>query len=430
MALFKILKGDKSRLAFNITPFHEGWCYVTKDGGFYVDMNTGTPEVPIYRRVETTSKSAYQIAVNHGFEGTEEEWLASLKGEKGDAYVLTEADKVEIANAVKNLVQPTITDLDERVTEAEGDLSEVSGKTAGLEVSSANMNSRIELLEAAIQTLSKMTIQKVSSIEEVVSPDTIYLVPAADRSYYDEYLVVDGEPELIGSTDVDLTNYVSKDYLRNSVKLYKHNIRFRFRTSNEKVQSKNSEGTYMATFTLINNDPSPYTFTSNSGIVGDTPMTPENAWQFLRLYRALQLSLTKDKTTYREASGALITLDPSKTTTVNGASVPVQYYNIIDSIATGYYDDETRDWTRHITIYGTQVDSGDVGTKTCRINCGHPTFVNDEETSIWATYQEFLDNEYNVLDSTGTKTYGTYYCQDRTYCTDNVEPISLYVPYV
>lgn len=83
MALFKILKGDKSRLAFDITPFHEGWCYVTKDGGFYVDMNTGTPEVPIYRRVETTSKSAYQIAVQQGFEGSEAAWLASLRGKDG-----------------------------------------------------------------------------------------------------------------------------------------------------------------------------------------------------------------------------------------------------------------------------------------------------------------------------------------------------------
>ena len=31
---------------------------------------------------------AYRIAVEHGFEGTVEEWLASLKGEKGDAAVL------------------------------------------------------------------------------------------------------------------------------------------------------------------------------------------------------------------------------------------------------------------------------------------------------------------------------------------------------
>ena len=29
-------------------------------------------------------KSAYEIAVEHGFVGSEEEWLASLKGEKGD----------------------------------------------------------------------------------------------------------------------------------------------------------------------------------------------------------------------------------------------------------------------------------------------------------------------------------------------------------
>lgn len=29
-------------------------------------------------------KSAYEIAVMHGFKGTEEEWVASLKGEKGD----------------------------------------------------------------------------------------------------------------------------------------------------------------------------------------------------------------------------------------------------------------------------------------------------------------------------------------------------------
>ena len=29
-------------------------------------------------------KSAYEIAVEHGFEGSEEEWLESLKGEKGD----------------------------------------------------------------------------------------------------------------------------------------------------------------------------------------------------------------------------------------------------------------------------------------------------------------------------------------------------------
>lgn len=51
-------------------------------------------------------KSAYEIAVMNGFDGTEAEWLASLKGEKGDRgedgndYVLQDEDKTEIASIV------------------------------------------------------------------------------------------------------------------------------------------------------------------------------------------------------------------------------------------------------------------------------------------------------------------------------------------
>lgn len=45
----------------------------------------------------TNGKSAYEVAVYNGFDGTEKEWLASLKGED---YVLTEADKTEIVRMV------------------------------------------------------------------------------------------------------------------------------------------------------------------------------------------------------------------------------------------------------------------------------------------------------------------------------------------
>lgn len=40
-------------------------------------------------------KSAYEVAVDNGFEGTEEEWLESLKGEKGADGVMTFADLTE-----------------------------------------------------------------------------------------------------------------------------------------------------------------------------------------------------------------------------------------------------------------------------------------------------------------------------------------------
>lgn len=47
-------------------------------------------------------KSAYQIAVDNGFKGTEKEWLESLHG---DDYVLTESDKQEIAQEAANKVK-------------------------------------------------------------------------------------------------------------------------------------------------------------------------------------------------------------------------------------------------------------------------------------------------------------------------------------
>lgn len=45
--------------------------------------------------------TAYGLAVKNGFKGTEQEWLASLKG---DAYILTEDDKNEIAAEVGGMV--------------------------------------------------------------------------------------------------------------------------------------------------------------------------------------------------------------------------------------------------------------------------------------------------------------------------------------
>lgn len=38
MALFKILRGNKSKIGTSATPFHDGYAYLTPDdGGFYID---------------------------------------------------------------------------------------------------------------------------------------------------------------------------------------------------------------------------------------------------------------------------------------------------------------------------------------------------------------------------------------------------------
>lgn len=56
--LFKILHGDQSRISLDTTPFHEGWCYVTHDGCFYVDLNIGTEDAPNNQRLKLNAADA------------------------------------------------------------------------------------------------------------------------------------------------------------------------------------------------------------------------------------------------------------------------------------------------------------------------------------------------------------------------------------
>lgn len=76
--LFKILHGDKARISMDITPYHEGYCYVTYDGDFYVDMNN--------KRVKLNAKDAETLG-SHSF----------------DEFLL-QTDKVEIKEYIDEAV--------------------------------------------------------------------------------------------------------------------------------------------------------------------------------------------------------------------------------------------------------------------------------------------------------------------------------------
>lgn len=54
-------------------------------------------------RVVAYGMSAYDLAVKNGFEGSEEDWLESIKG---NGYVLTEEDKADIVAAVLAEIPP------------------------------------------------------------------------------------------------------------------------------------------------------------------------------------------------------------------------------------------------------------------------------------------------------------------------------------
>ena len=70
--------------------------------------------------VPANGLSAYEIAVRHGFEGSEEEWLESLKGEKGDAFTYSDFTPKQIADLKKPAVDAAkeVTKAAETATEA------------------------------------------------------------------------------------------------------------------------------------------------------------------------------------------------------------------------------------------------------------------------------------------------------------------------
>lgn len=59
--LFKILHGDASRISTDVTPFHEGYCYVTHDGYMHIDMNIGTEDVPNNQRIKLNAGDAEKL---------------------------------------------------------------------------------------------------------------------------------------------------------------------------------------------------------------------------------------------------------------------------------------------------------------------------------------------------------------------------------
>ena len=82
--LFKILHGDESRISTDITPFHEGWAYVTKSGKYFIDMNIGTVEAPNNQRVQLNAANAEALC------GVSLDELKSLISTQ-DAVILAES---------------------------------------------------------------------------------------------------------------------------------------------------------------------------------------------------------------------------------------------------------------------------------------------------------------------------------------------------
>lgn len=148
----------------------------------------------------------------------EHPWIAGLEpkvvSEEGQlvlGWYEPNTTTMEGVNSTLSTLQTTVNDLSEEVANTKETLKNVYNKT---EVDSA--------IAAAVAGASQLGYKKVNSIDEIDLTDdkTIFLVPALEglaNDVYDEYMIIDGAIEKMGSWEVNLDDYATKDDLANKV---------------------------------------------------------------------------------------------------------------------------------------------------------------------------------------------------------------------
>lgn len=91
-------------------------------------------------------------------------------------------------------------------------------------------------INSLISSVNKLSPKLIASINEVTEAGYIYLLPVdgVDSNFYNEYLFVNGAPELIGSfgSDIDLSNYITSGQLTTALSAYVTSSAFNTAISN------------------------------------------------------------------------------------------------------------------------------------------------------------------------------------------------------
>ena len=136
-------------------------------------------------------------------------------------------------------------------------INSMAGRLDDMEKDLEDFTSNLEgVIEEKISELSHLTFKKVENMDEVTESNTIYLVPNPDsevKNAYLEYLVFEGQPELIGDLntgDISLDGYATVEALQS--------VSSNLATVTERV------GTLESNYTTVNS-----TLTNISAAVGD-----------------------------------------------------------------------------------------------------------------------------------------------------------------
>lgn len=272
--------------------------------------------------------------------------------------------------------------------------------------------------------MSSLKVERTTEEELASKTETniIYLIPVGDAEnpdYYLEYIIFNGKPELIGSTQIPLEEYASLQYVKEKSTLYRHNIIFKMA---DRAGIKNGTiGGFQATFTLINNDPNSYAFIHEPNKDDSTTyvMDSEKAWNFLRLYYAMATSSKPEDDTGRY---------PCSGTVIKAGG---ETRGIIHYVYAEYENPQTTatetSYTRVIGMSGTILETAEsLNGYKMNVACGRAVIVDGEDTKgLWKDKKQFEDEEYNVNIYNNVGSY--FFCRHQVYCVDYVEKLQPYV---
>lgn len=225
--------------------------------------------------------------------------------------------------------------------------------------------------------------------------------------------------ELTEEDKTEITNRVMEGM--KGVKHYCHNIRLWYRHSSQPLNQAGSNGNYVATFTIINEDPTPYSFNHYYHVFEPANMPSDFAWQLLRLYQAMQFSTVRTDVKKRPCAGASKVVIKSS----DGKTYSLKF-GINSSIAT-HYTLSGSVYKRQISLY-TSYDGSNMEEGVITFDCGVATFdSNDQEISLWTSEQELIENEFTAVDSNGVA-YSPYFTNQLLDCEDNVEDFFAVLP--
>lgn len=107
----------------------------------------------------------------------------------------------------------TIENIDSRVEETEKAIEDIKSVTDNIDDTiDTKINDAKKEILSEVNNISFQPVDSLPSKEDA-KENVIYLVSNLDSNVKDEYIFIDGEFEKIGDSEVDLTGYVTKDFL-------------------------------------------------------------------------------------------------------------------------------------------------------------------------------------------------------------------------